>query len=163
PNNICTNWIGDSGSSPNPDQAFQVDVDAGQTLVVVVSEVNHAGCVAYTVTITGLSICETPTPTPTATATGTPTQSATPTATASATGTPTPTATPTATHSPRPTPTPRPRPTPAPHTGNCYFNNSDCGGIPNLGGISCVDCLTAHPDGSWADGGGCYTTCPLRN
>src|SRR5438552_5381118 len=24
PNNICTNWIGDSGFSPDPDQAFQV-------------------------------------------------------------------------------------------------------------------------------------------
>ena len=42
PNNICTNWIGDAGSSPNPDQAFQVDVDDGQTFVVVVSEVNHS-------------------------------------------------------------------------------------------------------------------------
>ena len=39
PNNICTNWIGDSGSSPNPDQPFQVNVTNGQTLVVVVSEV----------------------------------------------------------------------------------------------------------------------------
>ena len=45
PANICTNWIGDSGSSPNPDQPFQVDVDDGQTLVVVVSEVTpDAGC-----------------------------------------------------------------------------------------------------------------------
>src|SRR5205807_9623078 len=32
PNNICTNWIGDSGSSPDPDQAFQVEVPDGQTL-----------------------------------------------------------------------------------------------------------------------------------
>ena len=68
PANICTNWIGDSGSSPNPDKAFQVDVDNGQTLVVVVSEVTpDAGCPGYTVTITGL--CggggSTPTPTPT--------------------------------------------------------------------------------------------------
>jgi hypothetical protein len=55
PNNICTNWIGDSGSSPAPDASFQVDVDAGQTLVVVVSEVTpDAGCSAYTVTVTGL-------------------------------------------------------------------------------------------------------------
>src|ERR1043166_1205810 len=34
PANICTNWIGDSGFSPDPDIAFQVDVDNGQTLVV---------------------------------------------------------------------------------------------------------------------------------
>jgi hypothetical protein len=55
PANICTNWIGDSGSSPNPDQPFQVNVDNGQTLVVVVSEVTpDAGCPGYTVTITGL-------------------------------------------------------------------------------------------------------------
>ena len=68
PNNICNNWIGDSGSSPNPDQAFQVNVDNGQTLVVVVSEVTpNAGCPSYTLTITGL--CGGGTPTPTATPT----------------------------------------------------------------------------------------------
>src|SRR6266498_1472561 len=70
PNNICTNWIGDSGSSPNPDQPFQVTVDNGQTFVVVVNEVTpDAGCPAYTVTITPQSICGggTPTPTPTCT------------------------------------------------------------------------------------------------
>jgi hypothetical protein len=71
PNNICNNWIGDSGSSPNPEQAFQVNVDNGQTLVVVVSEVTpNAGCPSYTVTITGL--CGGGTPTPTASPTATP-------------------------------------------------------------------------------------------
>src|SRR5207302_9224131 len=54
PTNICNNWIGDAGSSPNPDQAFQVEVPDGQTLVVVVNEVFCAVCLAYTVTITGL-------------------------------------------------------------------------------------------------------------
>src|ERR1051326_5118325 len=77
PANLCTNWIGDSGSSPNPDQAFQVQVAAGQTLVVVVSEVTaNAGCPAYTLTITGLcggGGSPTPTPTSTATPTGSPT------------------------------------------------------------------------------------------
>jgi hypothetical protein len=64
PNNICTNWIGDSGSSPNPAQAFDVEVPAGETLVVVVSEVTaNAGCSSYTVTVSG--ICPEPTPTPT--------------------------------------------------------------------------------------------------
>ena len=53
PNNICNNWIGDSGNSPDPDQAFQIVVDDGQTFVVVVSEANHSGCSGYTVTITG--------------------------------------------------------------------------------------------------------------
>src|SRR4030095_11122744 len=81
--NICTNWIGDSGFSPNPDMAFQVNVDNGQTLVVVVSNVTADGtCPDYTLTITGLSGCE-PSPTPTQT----------PTATGTVTGTPTPTAT----------------------------------------------------------------------
>ncbi len=73
PANICTNWIGDSGFSPNPDQAFQVNVDNGQTLVVVVSEVTpDAGCPGYTLTITPDTICGgggSPTPTPTATPT----------------------------------------------------------------------------------------------
>jgi hypothetical protein len=78
PNNICSNWIGDSGRSPNPDQAFQVNVDNGQTLVVVVSEVTpDAGCPSYTVTITGfcgggVSPTPTPTATPTCTVGGTP-------------------------------------------------------------------------------------------
>ncbi len=73
PNNVCTNWIGDSGSSPNPEIAFDVDVPAGQTLVVVVSEVtSNAGCASYTVTIDGLCGQGTPTPTPTATPTPTP-------------------------------------------------------------------------------------------
>jgi hypothetical protein len=74
PNNICTNWIGDSGSSPNPEQAFDVEVPAGGTLVVVVSEVNpDAGCAGYTVTIDGLCGGGGVSPTPTATATASPT------------------------------------------------------------------------------------------
>ena len=107
PDNICTNWIGDSGSSPNPDQPFQFNVDDGQTFVVVVSEVTpETGCPSYTVTVTPEAICGggTPSPTPTATATATATPTATATVTPSPTATPTPTGT-------RPTPTPRPRPT----------------------------------------------------
>ena len=73
PANICNNWIGDAGSSPNPDQPFQVNVDDGQTFVVVVSEVTpDAGCPGYTLTISPDTICGgggTPTPTPTATPT----------------------------------------------------------------------------------------------
>jgi hypothetical protein len=113
PANICTNWIGDAGFSPNPDISFQVDVPAGQTLVVVVSNVSATGtCPAYTLTITGLCGGGTPTPTPTATATATPTATATatPTATATATPTATATATPTATATSTPTPTPTPGP-----------------------------------------------------
>jgi hypothetical protein len=71
PNNICNNWIGDSGLSPDPSQppvTFQVNVSDGQTFVIVVSEVTPgAGCPAYTVTVSPQSICGggTPTPTPT--------------------------------------------------------------------------------------------------
>jgi N-acetylneuraminic acid mutarotase len=69
PNNICTNWIGDSGGSPNPEQAFSFDVNDGDTFVLVVSEVTpEAGCPAYTMTITPQSICGggvSPTPSPT--------------------------------------------------------------------------------------------------
>src|SRR5207245_101084 len=78
PTNICNNWIGDAGSSPNPDQAFQVEVPDGQTLVVVVNEVFGADCPAYTVTITGLCGGGTPSPTPTATATPTGSPTCTP-------------------------------------------------------------------------------------
>ena len=86
PDNICTNWIGDSGSSPNPDQPFQFNVDDGQTFVVVVSEVTpEAGCPSYTVTVTPEAICGGGTPSPTPTATATATATATPTATATAT------------------------------------------------------------------------------
>jgi hypothetical protein len=69
PANICTNWIGDSGSSPDigVPAPFSVDLDDGQTVVIVVSEVTpDAGCPGYTVTVSG--ICGgggTPTPTPT--------------------------------------------------------------------------------------------------
>ena len=154
PNNLCTNWIGDAGSSPNPDQAFSFDVDDGQTFVVVVSELTpDAGCSAYTITVSPQEICGGTTPTPTATASPTVTVSATPTATATAS----PTAT--ATETPRSTPTPRPRPTLAPHLGNCYLDSSDCSGIPNLV-TTCFDCLVTGNGMSWADGGGCHTTCP---
>ena len=66
PANICTNWIGDSGLSLDPEYAFHVQVPAGQTLVVVVSEViADEGCPSYTVTIT--ANCQSPSPTPTPT------------------------------------------------------------------------------------------------
>jgi hypothetical protein len=113
PANICTNWIGDVGFSPDPERAFQVEVADGQTLVVVVSEVTAgAGCPDYTVTITGLCQGGTPTPTPTATATGTPPATVTPTATITATPPPRPRPTPRSVPSPRPRPTPEPRPSP---------------------------------------------------
>jgi hypothetical protein len=144
PNNICENWIGDSGSSPDPAQppvTFQFNVDNGQSFVVVVSEVTPGfGCPAYTFTVGPGSICGGGSPTPTATstptATATPTGTATPTPTGTVTATPTPTgtvtatptptgsATPTATFTPSATPTAtatatataarRPMPTPRP-------------------------------------------------
>ena len=71
PANICTNWIGDSGSSPDigVPAPFQFNLDDGQTVVIVVSEVTpDAGCTGYTVTVSG--ICgggASPTPSPSAT------------------------------------------------------------------------------------------------
>ncbi|PYK24106.1 MAG: hypothetical protein DME59_14655 [Verrucomicrobia bacterium] len=113
PNNICTNWIGDSGFSPDPDQAFQVEVPAGETLVVVVSNVTaDATCPDYTVTITGLCTGTTPSPTPTSTARPTPIPRgahrprARPTPPPHITPVPPP---------PSPRPTAAPRPTPPPH------------------------------------------------
>jgi hypothetical protein len=113
PNNICTNWIADEGQSPIPGNPtpFSFNVEDGQTVVLVVSEVTaNAGCPSYTMTVSGLCGGVTPTPTPTPTPNATPTPSATPTATA--TQTPTPTATVRPIPTPRPHPTPRIRPTP---------------------------------------------------
>ena len=97
PNNICTNWIADEGSSPIPGDPtpFSFTIEDGQTVALVVSEVTAgAGCPSYTMTVSGLDAGGTPTPTPTATAT--------------------PTSTPRPTPTPRGTPTPRTRPTPHP-------------------------------------------------
>jgi len=79
PENICDSWIGDSGSSPFTETAFQVQVPAGHNLVIVVSEVTaNAGCPSYTVTVSG-GLCPyvgpSPTPTPTTAPSPTPTPS----------------------------------------------------------------------------------------
>lgn len=85
PNNICTNYLADEGFSPAPENQFSFNLDDGQTVILVVSEVTSGGgCPSYTMSISGLCVGATPTPTPTPTS------------------------------SPRPTPTPRARPTPAP-------------------------------------------------
>jgi hypothetical protein len=111
PNNICTNYLADEGFVPAPMNQFSLNLDDGQTVILVVSErAPGVGCPSYTMTISGLCVSGTPTPTPTTTAT------VTPTATVTATATPTPIVTPTATATPisRPIPSPRPRPTPYP-------------------------------------------------
>lgn len=57
PNNLCTNYIGDSGSSPVPGPVtFSVDLPAGQPLVVVMEAVSgtFTGCGSYTFNISGL-------------------------------------------------------------------------------------------------------------
>jgi hypothetical protein len=40
--------------------------------------------------------------------------------------------------------------------------NSTCDGIPQLVNMTCIDCIVTHGGTSWADGGGCLTTCPMR-
>jgi Kelch motif/Galactose oxidase, central domain len=122
PTNLCTNYLADIGSSPDPLLSFSFDLADGQTVVLVVNEVNpDAGCVGYSMTVGGICGGGTPTPTPTVTVTPTPTVTVTPTPTVTVTPTPTVTVTPTPTVTvtptpvpPRPTPTPRPRGTPRP-------------------------------------------------
>jgi hypothetical protein len=70
PTNLCTNYLADQGSSPDPSAPpgpFSFDLADGQTVVIVVAEVTaDAGCPGYTVTVNGL--CGgggTPTPSPT--------------------------------------------------------------------------------------------------
>jgi hypothetical protein len=61
PANLCTNYLGDPGGSPNPTNSFSVNVPAGGTLLVNVHEINPGllGCSSYTLTVSGL-FCDTP-------------------------------------------------------------------------------------------------------
>jgi hypothetical protein len=78
PENICNGWIGDSGFSPDAQQAFQVEVPAGHNVVVVVSEViADAGCPGYLMSISG-GLCPYVGPSPTPTATTPPSPTPTP-------------------------------------------------------------------------------------
>lgn len=56
PSNLCANYLGDPGGSPNPTNAFSVDVPAGGTLLVNVHEINPGllGCSSYTLKVSGL-------------------------------------------------------------------------------------------------------------
>ncbi len=55
PASLCVNYLGDPAASPNPSNEFYVDVPAGQTISLVVHEVNAgAGCSSYSATVYGL-------------------------------------------------------------------------------------------------------------
>ncbi len=56
PNNIGTNYLGDSGDSPNPSNSFSVDVPANATLLINVQDIldTAPGCPGYTLTVSGL-------------------------------------------------------------------------------------------------------------
>ncbi len=115
PSNVCTNWIADIGSSPNPTGSYSVQLAPGQLIVEVVEEVNSGyGCSGYNLTISADSCNVTPSPTPTATPTQTPTVTITPTPTATPTQTPTSTVTPPPTSTPTATATTTPPPTSTP-------------------------------------------------
>ena len=110
PGNLCTNFLGDSGSSPIPTGVYSFTVPAGQVYSIVVNEVSaNTFCPGYDLVITAGSCNVTPTPTPTPTETATPTS--TPTATPTATPTRTATSTPTRTATPTPTSTATSTPT----------------------------------------------------
>jgi uncharacterized repeat protein (TIGR01451 family) len=53
PSNLCTNYLGDAGSSSTM-QHFEVTVPAGATVVVVIMEANAGTTCAYTGTVSGL-------------------------------------------------------------------------------------------------------------
>lgn len=56
PNSICQNGLADSGDSPNPTITFSFNIPAGQTVVLVVHELDpDAGCPAYMLTVSGCS------------------------------------------------------------------------------------------------------------
>ncbi len=56
PNNIGTNYLGDSGDSPNPSNSFSVDVPANATLLINVQDIldTAPGCPGYRLTVSGL-------------------------------------------------------------------------------------------------------------
>jgi hypothetical protein len=55
PDNVCTNFLADTGASPFPNASMTFNVAANQTFVVVISEVTaNAGCPAYSVTVSNL-------------------------------------------------------------------------------------------------------------
>jgi hypothetical protein len=55
PANLCANYLGDPGGSPAPSNSFQVNVPAGQTLLLNIHEINPglAGCSGYSGTVSG--------------------------------------------------------------------------------------------------------------
>ena len=55
PNNLCTNYLGDPGGSPNPSNSFSVNVPAGHNLILNVHEINPglAGCSSYSGQVSG--------------------------------------------------------------------------------------------------------------
>ena len=57
PSNLCTNYLGDMGASPNPSGSFSVTVPAGATAVLVVSAVTPGAAVGctYTLSVTGFA------------------------------------------------------------------------------------------------------------
>jgi hypothetical protein len=65
PNNICTNYLADAGTT-GPDVTYAFTAPAGSIFVVVVHENNpNAGCLNYTLTVGGCSAAPLGTPTPT--------------------------------------------------------------------------------------------------
>ncbi len=56
PNNVCTNYLADAGSSVSGTSTWSFTVPAGATFIVVVHEVNMgANCASYTLSIAGLA------------------------------------------------------------------------------------------------------------
>ena len=105
PNNLCTNYLGDTGASPvNGQGLMSVTVPANTNLVIEVEEfTSTTGCANYTLTVTRPT-CGTPTATSTpgtgSTATVTATNTAVPVVTGTVTAQATLTATPVATETP---------------------------------------------------------------
>jgi N-acetylneuraminic acid mutarotase len=84
PNNLCTNYLGDTGlSTAGGDvQTYSFTVGAGATFVVIVNmvETGFTCGTGYALTVSSSACAPVPTATPTHTATRTPTNTATPTA-----------------------------------------------------------------------------------
>jgi hypothetical protein len=150
PNNICDNYLGDTGNVVVGSGSYEFNIFRGRFVVVVVTEVTpNSGCSDFTVTITPQRTCFfTPTSTPSM-----PTRTPTNTSTQPPAGTPTSTPTnATATYSPTaPTTTATPPTIATPTPCTIIFSDVPPGSTfyPFVRCLACLGIVQGYADGTY--------------